>query len=102
MYGLPQAGILANNQLTERLEPKDYYQCRHTPGLWRHKWRPILFLLVLDNFGIKYIGKEHADHLIAAIKENYEFSTGWGGTLYCDIKITWDYVKRTVDLSIPN
>ena len=38
MYGLPQAGLLANNQLTERLEPKGYYQCRHTPGLWRHKW----------------------------------------------------------------
>ena len=33
MYGLPQEGILANNQLTERLEPKGYYQCRHTPGL---------------------------------------------------------------------
>ena len=50
MYRLPQAGNIANNLLTERLEPKGYYQCRHTPGLWRHKWRPILFLLVLDNF----------------------------------------------------
>ena len=55
MYGLPQTGILANNQLTEHLEPKGYYQCRHTLGLWRHKWRPILFSLVVDDFGIKYI-----------------------------------------------
>ena len=67
MYGLPQAGILANNQLTERLEPKGYYQCRYTPGLWRHKCRPILFSLAVDDFGIKYAGKEHADHLIASI-----------------------------------
>ena len=75
MYGLPQAGILANNKLTERLEPKGYYQCRHTPGLWRHKWKPILFSLVVDDFGIKYVRKEHADHLLAAIEENYELST---------------------------
>ena len=27
MYGLPQAGILANNLLTERLAPHGYYQC---------------------------------------------------------------------------
>ena len=81
---------------------KGYYQCRHTPGLWRHKWIPILFSLVVDDFGIKNVGKEHADHLIAAIEENHEFSTDWGGTLYCVITITWDYVKRIVDISMPN
>ena len=90
------------NQLTKRLEPKCYYQCRHTPGLWRHKWRPILLSLVVDDFGIKYVGKEHSDHLIAAIEENYELSTYWGGKLYCGITITWDYVKRIVDLSMPD
>ena len=57
---------------------------------------------MVDDFGIKYVGKEHADHLIVAIEENYEFSTDWGGTLYCGITITWDYVKRIVDLSMPN
>ena len=101
MYGLPQAEILANNQLTERLEPKGYYQFRHTPGLWRDKWRPILFSLAVDAFGIKYVGKEHADHLMVAIEENYEFSTDWGRTLYCGITINWDNANRTVDLSMP-
>jgi hypothetical protein len=52
MYGLPQAGILANHLLTKRLEPHIYGQCRHTPGLWKHKWKPILFSLVMDEFGI--------------------------------------------------
>jgi hypothetical protein len=37
MYGLPQAGIIANQLLTRRLQPHGYYQCCHTPGLWRHK-----------------------------------------------------------------
>jgi hypothetical protein len=34
MYGLPQAGIIANQLLTRRLQPHGYYQCRHTPGPW--------------------------------------------------------------------
>ena len=34
MYGLPQAGIPANQLLTQQLQPHGYYQCWHTPGLW--------------------------------------------------------------------
>eukprot|EP00978_Attheya_sp_CCMP212_P016490 scaffold43259_cov66-Attheya_sp.AAC.3 len=56
MYGLPQAGIFAQKLLTERLQPEGYYPCRYTPGLWKHKWRPITFMLVVDDFGVKYIG----------------------------------------------
>ena len=33
MYGLPQAGILANQFHKKSLSPKGYYQCQHTPGL---------------------------------------------------------------------
>ena len=57
---------------------------------------------MVDDFGINYVGKEHADHLNASIKEKYELSTDWGGTLYCGITINWDYANRTVDLSMPN
>ena len=53
MYGLPQAGIIANQLLKKRLSEKGYYQCQHTPGLWRHVWRSIIFCLVVDDFGIK-------------------------------------------------
>ena len=34
MYGLPQAGILAQNFLEKRLKKKGYYQSMYTPGLW--------------------------------------------------------------------
>jgi hypothetical protein len=36
MYGLKQAGKLANDLLQERLEAHGYYECPATPGLWRH------------------------------------------------------------------
>jgi hypothetical protein len=34
MYGLPQAGILAQNLLKERLNKHGYHQSPTTPGLW--------------------------------------------------------------------
>jgi hypothetical protein len=57
MYGLPQAGILANNLLVTRLAPHGDRPCTHTHGLWRHGTKPITFTLVVDDFGIKYLGK---------------------------------------------
>jgi hypothetical protein len=88
MYGLPQAGILANQLLAQQLAPQGYEQCRHTPGLWRHKWCPILSSLVVDDFGIKYVGKQHPDHLINAIEQYYDFLKDWAGQLYCEITIS--------------
>jgi hypothetical protein len=67
MYGLKQAGLLANQLLQTRLEPFGYYPARHTPGLWLHKNRPISFTLVMDDFAVKYIGKQHAEHLRNAL-----------------------------------
>jgi hypothetical protein len=55
---------------------------------------------VVDDFGTKYIGKHHAEHLINAIGQHYEHSTNWKGALYCGIKIQWDYIQQTVDLSM--
>ncbi len=58
IWGLPQAGILANKLLQKRLVPHGYYECANTPGLWKHITRPILFMLVINDFGVKYAGQE--------------------------------------------
>jgi hypothetical protein len=52
MYGLPQAGILANQLLACRLAIHGYHQTKFKPGLWRHVTRPIQFTLVVDDFGV--------------------------------------------------
>jgi hypothetical protein len=41
MYGLPQAGRLANNLLVTRLAPHGYRPCTHTHGLWQHDTKPV-------------------------------------------------------------
>jgi hypothetical protein len=53
MYGLKQAGLLANQLLQTRLAPFGYYPARHTPGLWLHYTRPISFTLIVDDFTVK-------------------------------------------------
>ena len=65
IYGLPQSGILANKLLKEWLAEHGYYELPHTPGLFTHTMRLICFTLVVDDFGIKYVGEEHADHLLS-------------------------------------
>jgi Reverse transcriptase (RNA-dependent DNA polymerase) len=101
MYGLPQAGIIANKLLAKRLAHHGYYQTRHTPGLWKHQSRDIQFVLIVDDFLVDYSDKEDALHLIAALKQDYEASVDWDAKLYSGITLNWDYKNRTVDLSMP-
>ena len=67
-YGLPQSGMRANNLLRTRLNKKGYFEATTTPGLWKHKWRPIQFYLIVDNFGIEYVGERHIHHLRDVLK----------------------------------
>ena len=64
MYGLPQVGIIAQQLLEERLAKHGYCQSTTTPGLWKHDTHPICFSLVMDDFGVKYVGKELPEQLV--------------------------------------
>ena len=65
IYGLPQEGALANKGLKENFTPHGYFEVTHTPGLWQNTTRPIYFSLVVYDFGVKYVDKADADHLIS-------------------------------------
>ena len=43
----------------------------HTPGLWRHIFRPVQFTLVVDDFGIKFVVVEHLQHLVESLQKFY-------------------------------
>ena len=101
MYGLPQAGLIANELLEKRLNEHGYHQSKYIPGLWKHKWRPIQFTLVVDDFGVKYQGEEHAKHLKSVLERHYKVTTDWSGKRYIGISLDWDYARRQVHLSMP-
>jgi hypothetical protein len=91
MHSLPQAGLLTNKN------KHGYQQSKLVPGRWKCNTRPIQFTLVGNDFGVKYVGKEHAQHLKNALEEH-----DWTGKQYIGIALSWDYNKRQVHLSMPN
>jgi hypothetical protein len=56
---------------------------------------------VVNDFGIKYVCKEHVDRLINCLKEKYNLTKDWAGDLYCGISLRWDYAARMLDISMP-
>ena len=101
MYGLPQAGIIAQVLLENRLGKHGYSQSKIIPGLWTHNTRPILFSLVVDDFAVKYTRKEDAEHLLKALKQDYIASEDWEGTKYLGLTIEWNYEEGQVHLWMP-
>ena len=101
MYGLKQAGIIANKALKKRLLKHDYYECEHTPGLFKHKTRHIFFGLVVDDFLAGYVGKDNAEHLLNILREHYDASVDWRCERFLGITMKWDYDNGTCDLSMP-
>eukprot|EP00804_Cyclotella_cryptica_P006732 CCRYP_015694-RA/>CCRYP_015694-RA protein AED:0.28 eAED:0.29 QI:0/0/0/1/0.5/0.33/3/0/447 len=88
VYGLKQAGTLTNDLLTQRLKRTD-----------TTNW-PIIFVLIVDDFGIQFTDRRHAEHLLHALQEHYTVTTNWMGTKFAGIDITWDYTKRTCRLTM--
>ena len=50
-----------------------------------------MFSLKVDDFGVKYVVKDHADHLIRILQEQYKISKDWSGTKYDGLTLDWDY-----------
>jgi hypothetical protein len=101
MYGLPQAGIIAQQLLEKQLQEHGYCQSKTTPSLPKHNTWPISFTLVVDDFGVKYVGKENAQHLLNTVQQFYKCSCDWDSE-WCGLTIKWDYNGWKVHLLKPN
>ena len=101
MYGLPQAGIIAQELLEKRLNERGYQQSKFTPGLWTHKTRSIKFALVVDDFAIKYENEEDAQHLLDSLTPHYQITVDKEGTRFIGLTLEWDYKNQEVHVSMP-
>ena len=101
MQGFKQAGRIENDRLTAHLDNFGYSTTRLTPGLWRHKSQPITFSLVVDNFGVKYVGKKNANQLLTSLCKLYTVTVDWTGRIFSGMNLEWNYIEKYVDVSMP-
>jgi hypothetical protein len=93
MYVLPQASILANTLLKKCLNAKGYYECQHTPGLWRQFG--VNILPRRQQLWHKTTSLDHIMHLKTTLQEHYTVTMAWDGLLFCNVNINWNYTKHT-------
>ncbi len=58
-------------------------------------------MLVVDDFGIKYVGHEHNKNLFQVLTKTYKIEEDQQGELYCSINLKRDYDHRALDTSMP-
>ena len=69
-----------------------------------------MFCLIVDYFGVEYIGEQHTTKLKQALSEKYELTENWKGDHYSGINLEWNYdpihakqmVRLTMDDYIAN
>ena len=59
-----------------------------------------MFTLVVDDFGVKYVNKEDAEHIMPVLKQNCEVTEDWEGERYIGMHLRWDYPGRKVHLAM--
>ena len=102
MYGLAQAGRLAQDRLVAHLLAHGYEQSRLVPMLFRHITRPIAFTLIVDDFGIKYTTLTDVEHLFTVLRKIFIITTDMSGEAYIGLHILHDLIKHTITISIPD
>jgi hypothetical protein len=101
MYGLPQAGLISQKKLFQHLEKNGYIQDTNVPCLFRHKTLDVTFILVVDDFGVKYSNSKDVNNLISVLEELYELKIDWDGNKYLGFDIRFDDTNHTVSVSMP-
>ncbi len=73
-----------------------------TPCLFRHLTRPISFVLVVDDFGVKYHSKVDFDFLVAALSTLYQVKVHPLASQFFGLALHHDTVARTISPSYPD
>jgi hypothetical protein len=102
IYGLAQAGRLAQQRLCDHLAKHGYRPIsKVNPCVFKHEKNNVVFCLVVDDFGVKYKDRRHAEHLMDTLKMMYTVKEDWQGRAYVGFDIRQDRERGTVTLSMP-
>jgi hypothetical protein len=100
MYGLKEAGKLSNFRLVSLLSSAGFIETR-TPCLFRHLTHPIAFVLVVDDFGVKYQNRDDFDFLVSSLSRLYQVKAHPVATKFLGFALAHDHEQRTMTLSYP-
>ena len=95
LYGMKQAGYIANKDIVEHLNNNGYTQHPNTPCLFKHTTDDIEFTLITDDFGVRYGNKAAADKLLEVMSRKYTMTHDWTGDKYAGFNILNDYNTAT-------
>lgn len=76
------------------------YQSKIISGLWKHLERPIIFALIVNDFGVKYLLDEDLDHLIKSLQKYYDVTVNLEGKEFVKIEFDWNCKNGLVHLSM--
>jgi hypothetical protein len=71
------------------------------PCLFTHATNGITFVLVVDDFGIKFRTTAGRDHLLATLRLQYQITVDEAGAQYLGMAIKHDKVAQTISISMP-
>ena len=79
MYGLSQAGQVADDHLQPCLVDADYNltAITATPGLFKHAHNSIIFGLVVDDFIAQHTAIEDLHHFEATLRKHYKITVDY-------------------------
>ena len=49
------------------------------------------FCIMVNDFGVRCVGRENAKHLKQVLEKHYEIATDWSGTKYIRLTFEWNY-----------
>jgi hypothetical protein len=101
MYGLPHAGLLAQNRLIAHLTANGYAQSTVVPCLFQNSDNGGTFVLVVDDFSIKTKNAASRDHFLNTLRQMYKITVDATGSQYLGMTIVHDKKAETMFVSMP-
>ena len=102
LYGHAVAGRLSNKELVKLLKIAGYHESDLVPCLFKHESRKIVFSLIVDDLGVKYVNNEDIQHLIDAISPRWKVKYNPTGDKYIGMNLKWSYDPENPSVEISN
>jgi hypothetical protein len=101
MYGLKEAGKLSNLRLVSLLSTFGFHETSTSSCLFKHVSRPILFVLVVDDFGVKYTTRSNFDFLVSCLSTLYHAKAHPIASKFLGFSVSHNRTARTFTVSYP-